>query len=319
LIASIGISQVVERNSSGGKEEVQTQPIFVAMVDMGIGQELNAQAVKLEEWPIDKIPEGAVTDAAQIEGMCPNQRMFAGEPLLLGKISDSDSMRKNSQTIKKGYRVVSVKVDMASSVSYLITPGDRVDVLAFSGSGGRSQAEAILANIEVFAINDKVTREVDGEGSSMQAKTVSLLVTPSQATKLMAHSYHGRINLSLRRPDDDEDSVEEIADLEPVAPPVETGLPVFETDFSPEPADSGFVMEVLEGGSAESVRRYTWDTDSELPRELTSVGSSGGEELADEASDDFPFPIDEEGEEGEPADGEETPSRDGSSFRYSVH
>jgi Flp pilus assembly protein CpaB len=271
--------------------------------------------VKLEEWPIDKIPEGAVTDAAQIEGMSPNQRLFAGEPLLMGKISDTESLRKNSATIKKGYRVVSVKVDMASSVSYLITPGDRVDVLAFSGSPGRTGAEAVLSNIEVFAINDKVTREVDNEGGSMQAKTVSLLVTPDQANILMAHSYRGHINLSLRRPDDNLEIAEQVDDPEPVAPPLDNDLnsmPVFEPDFGLQPEDSGFVMEVLEGGSSESVRRYTWDSDGQLPRELTAVGG-GAESIEEEATDDFPFPL---GEEGESADGQETPSRDGKSFKY---
>jgi Flp pilus assembly protein CpaB len=314
LIASIGISQVVDRSSNNDNEDVQTEPIFVAMADIGIGVELNSQNVKLEEWPVDRVPEGAITDAAQLETMSPMQRLFEGEPILIGKLADSDKMSITSQTIKKGFRVMSVKVDMASSVSYLVTPGDRVDVMAYSSG----TSTVILSNIEVFAINDRVSREPDPEGSgSIQAKTISLLVTPSQATKLTAHSFKGRIILSLRRPDDDTVEGEALADLEPPAPPVAT-MPTFEPQF--EVQENGFIMEVLEGGSAETVRRYTWDSSDELPRELTSSGGPAAVPYEDEVADDFPFPApgseQDDEEAGSDSEMPDTPTPNGGSSNY---
>ena len=49
-----------------------------------------------------------------------------------------------------------------------------------------------MTNIEVFAINDRIDRVVDGEGNSIDAKTVSLLVKPEQAKKLMLYANLGR-------------------------------------------------------------------------------------------------------------------------------
>ncbi len=290
LVASIGISQVVEKNSANN-QKTQTKPIFVAMTDIGIGAELNAQSVKLEEWPLDKVPPGSITEAAQLDGKSPNQRLYAGEPLLLAKLSDANSMRGIAQTIRKGFRVMSVKVDMASAVSGLIHPGDRVDILAISGP--RTTAEMILSNIEVFAINDKTTVEVDTEAGTIQAKTVSLLVTSDQARKLMAHSYKSTISLSLRRPDDESGleapPEETIARYEPIQP-----IPPVPS-FQPVVPQEQYFMEVLEGGSSSAVRRYSFDDRDSLPRE---VSSTGGETSPAPPANDFPFP-----NEGSPTGG----------------
>jgi pilus assembly protein CpaB len=296
LIASIGISQVVEKNSAKNNQQLQTKPIFVAITDLGIGAELDAKSVKLEEWPLDKVPPGAITEAKQLDGKSPNQRLYAGEPLLLAKLSDANSLRGMhvAETIRKGYRVMSVKVDMASAVSGLIHPGDRVDVLAVDGP--RTNAEVILTNIEVFAINDKTTIEVDdAEGEANRgelAKTVSLLVTSDQARKLMANSYKSTISLSLRRPDDEtgmETSLAEtlgqmVAPQPPVAitPPAMPKLPAMVA----APREQYF-MEVLEGGATSGIRRYAFDDRESLPREISSSDDNGN---PTSPSNDFPFP-----------------------------
>ena len=95
---------------------------------------------------------------------------------------DRDKQRSASDRIKPGHQVVSVKVTMESSVSHLILPGDHVDILAVNQERGK--AETVLSNIEVFAINDQTRRMVEEDGSSMQAKTVSLQVNPDQAKTL---------------------------------------------------------------------------------------------------------------------------------------
>ncbi len=297
LVASIGISQVVERNSANKTEQVQTQAIFVAMTDLGIGTQLNANCVKLEEWPVDKIPVGAITEANQMDGKRPSQRLFAGEPLLLAKLADENTLKVHSHTIKKGYRVMSVKVDMASAVSGLMNPGDRVDVLALSGP--RTAAEMILANVEVFAINDQTHQEVDAEGGTVQAKTVSLLVTSDQARKLMAASYKSTISLSLRRPDDDTGLDDDLVETEPTKSISMPDLRQMMPSMPVGPPKEEYTMDVLEGGNSGEVHRYTFDDRDSLPRELSPSG--GGMNNTPPASD-FPFPTEEQ-DTGSPVGG----------------
>ena len=56
LIASIGISQVVDKGGKDEAPEVQLAPVYVAALDVPSHQKLNAQSVKLEEWPVDRNP-----------------------------------------------------------------------------------------------------------------------------------------------------------------------------------------------------------------------------------------------------------------------
>ncbi|HEY6562937.1 MAG TPA: Flp pilus assembly protein CpaB, partial [Pirellulaceae bacterium] len=164
LIASIGISQVMEKNANNNAA-LKTSPIYVSAIDMAAGEDLTSQKIKLEEWPVDKLPEGAVTSPEQLEGKSPTMRLYAGEPLLLAKLADRDRIRGTAVKIRKGYRVMSINVDAASAVAGLVSPGDHVDVMVFMrGHGGGDKAEPVLENIEVFAVNDQIQRDVDSEG-----------------------------------------------------------------------------------------------------------------------------------------------------------
>lgn len=282
LVASIGISQVVERQKGTEEPAVQTSPIYIAMNDIPIGEEMGANNIKLEEWPVDKIPEGAVTDAAMLENMSPKQPLFSGEPILSAKLADHNSLKTSSDRIKKGYRVMSVKVSMDSAVSGLISPGDRVDVVVFVRGRTLNEARSgvILTNTEVFAIDDRITREVDtdGTGGSTQAKTVSLLVTPEQGSKLMLFSQLGKLSLSLRRFDDDDVAVMDTSDIVGFGRPLGEPEPTPPIEEEPEPsdeyADAAYTMEVIEGGEGGD-RRYHWNDPNELPLELQAESGKG--------------------------------------------
>ena len=67
LVASIGVSQYMERAAGAGQGEVETAKIFVATTDVSQGQKLDATNVKLEEWPKDRVPEGAITELEQLD------------------------------------------------------------------------------------------------------------------------------------------------------------------------------------------------------------------------------------------------------------
>ncbi len=204
LAASIGVSQYME-TAGGPVTHMETAKILVAMTDINIGEKLNAQTVRLEEWPKDRVPEGAVLDLAAVEGKYPRTRMYSGEPILAAKLMDSN---KNSPTvtIPKGYRVVSVKVSVETAGGGLIQPGDRVDVLVLlrkSSEVPETGTRTILHDVNVFSVDGTTERGVDEEGRARNLSTVSLLLKPRQAESVMLASELGRLFLTLRRPDDD--------------------------------------------------------------------------------------------------------------------
>ncbi|NQT13446.1 MAG: Flp pilus assembly protein CpaB [Planctomycetes bacterium] len=213
LVASIGITQVISSKDSGSPSPSgEMATIFTALEDLPMGDMVTAQSLKLEEWPVDKVPPGALTRLEDIEGRRPKSRIVAGVPIvdsqLLGKgISDEGA----APQIPPGYRVVSVRVNDMSGISNMIRPRDRVDVLLYMketpGVIAETGTQTILQDVQVFAVNDVFRiQETEGE-TSIAAKTISLLVTPGQAEVVTLATNLGTIQLTLR-PHEDKKHVE---------------------------------------------------------------------------------------------------------------
>ena len=130
LVASIGISQVMDRRGASEAPTGEMEPILVAAVDIHYNDELTPDKIRIEEWPKGKVPLGAITKLDEIQGRRSATKLFAGEPVLTGKLMGADGIGA-ARKIPQGYRVVSVKVDEVTGASSLIKIDDRVDVLAF--------------------------------------------------------------------------------------------------------------------------------------------------------------------------------------------
>jgi pilus assembly protein CpaB len=212
LVASIGISQVMNRDAGPSLEMDQ---ILVALADIDIGSKLDAQNVKLEDWPKAKIPEGAVRKLEDVKDKFANARFFKGEPLHVNKISDT--LTNIANKVPAGYRAMPVKVD-EDTVMKGISPGDRVDVMVFLKRNGADIPETgaftILKNVRVFAVNTNTERANEARGETVNFKTISLLVKPEHARELAVAMAMGKIMLTLRRPDEnDEAAGEEVTPL----------------------------------------------------------------------------------------------------------
>lgn len=202
LLATIGISQVIDKNSKAGAAQ-ETVKIFVSIADIDIGNALTSENVKLEPWPKDRVPEGAITRLDELENRFARQRLYAGEPILAAKLMDSNS--DTTMTIPEGFRACSIKVSGEVVVGNLVKPGDRVDVIVFlrkSGDVPLTGTRTILRDVRVFAVNSKTERSVDEQGQVTTAQTVTLLVNPKQVELLTLASELGNLRLCLRRPND---------------------------------------------------------------------------------------------------------------------
>jgi pilus assembly protein CpaB len=299
LVASIGISQVIERK--GNTSDAPMGELFVAVTDIDIAAKLDATNVKLDKWPKDRIPEGAITKLEDLKDKFPRVRLYAGEPILTAKLMDSNSGIDNSAKIPDGYRVVSVKVTIDEVVSGLVKPGDRVDLIVFLKEGQgvlKTMSHTILKDVRVFAVNSDTERSTDSGGEQISAKTVSLLVKPKQVESVMLAAELGKLRLSLRRPNDtqtaaDDDEGTDIDDLlgdptrreeQSKATPADlTPAPqggIFDllskqptpatTDVAPVAAKPSWTMTIL---SPAGSQQFQWNDVKELP---TSVSGGGG-------------------------------------------
>ncbi len=206
LVASIGISQVLDRKGGGPQTKQETEAIYIAKVDVNLGDALTEDLLNLEDWPSDKVPAGAIRKLERIKGRRPRTKIYKGEPILEAKLISADAHDHPAQQVPPGYRVVSVRVSVQTGAAGLLRPGDRVDVQLYAKRDQRSGimktfTKTILKQIRVFAVDQEFRRASDDDDSS-PARTVSLVVTPEQADKLMLASRVGEINLTIRNPDD---------------------------------------------------------------------------------------------------------------------
>ncbi|OHB84388.1 MAG: Flp pilus assembly protein CpaB [Planctomycetes bacterium RBG_16_64_12] len=210
LVASIGITQVMAKRSSGSPAATgETQSIFVALTEIPRGDLITAEMLKLEEWPSDKVPPGALTKIEDVEGRRPKSKVYAGSVLLDDQLLAKGLSNSGAPSqIPVGYRVVSVRVDDESGISNLIRPSDRVDVLLYMrrspGAVAETSTRTILQDIQVFAVNDVFDLETTEDEQTINAKTVSLLVTPGQAESITLATELGIIRLALRSHEDKE-------------------------------------------------------------------------------------------------------------------
>jgi pilus assembly protein CpaB len=203
LVASIGISQVMDRGGSGGSMEMEQ--ILVALADIDISSKLDDKNVRLEDWPKAKVPEGALRRLDDVKDKFASSRFFKGEPIHVSKVTDSPLSKSNS--IPDGYRAMPVKVD-EDTVMKAIAPGDRVDVMVFlkkdiNNGIHETGAFTFLKNVRVFAVNTNTDRNAESSGKeTAMFRTVSLLLKPEHTRELAVAARVGKIVLTLRGPSD---------------------------------------------------------------------------------------------------------------------
>jgi pilus assembly protein CpaB len=293
LVASIGISQVMDGRKAGGGS-MEMEQILVALVDLDIGTKLTAQNVKLEEWPKNKVPEGAIRALEDVKDKFANSRFYKGEALHVSKVADQ--LGNIAIKIPEGYRAMPVKVD-EDTVLKAISPGDKVDVIVFLRRNGEeipvTGAFPVLKNVRVFAVNTNTERATDGKGESANFRTVSLLVKEEHTGELVVAAQMGKILLTLRRPDQkDEVGGEEATPIkeilagksksqsDPVAQPQQpkdgdflsfaAGAGAGQTG-SGGPGDPKFRMTII---GPDDRKEFVWYDDKGLPVEVGGGSSS---------------------------------------------
>lgn len=330
LVASIGINQVLATNRAKPPEpKGETKSILVAMADINLRGEISPQNVRLEAWPVELVPGGALISFDDVNERRSRTLIVKGEPILDSKLLSKDAGRSVSGLIPKGFRSVSVRVDSVSGSSSLILPDDRVDVLVHiranqSQNINQTVTRTILQDVRVFAVNDQVGQNDElSDEQSIAAKTVSLLLSPEETELVALASEIGKLRLVMRSPEDDvasETDGAEIGELLSDGPNERDGddtslvyddnsgdnllnllngepqtviepEPVFETAQVP---DDVWTMVLVIGSEAREVQ---FGSGSRLPKELNSLGSDSDADAIDEVEDGMSDDIDIEEED----------------------
>ncbi len=207
LVAAVGISKVMGRSGGGGKPRLEMGPVLVASVSMDHGTELTEENIKVENWPLQIIPEDAVTSMDEIKNMAITTRLSKGLAILRSDIVPKSEIRRIS--IPPGFKVVAIKVSADDTINGLLAPGDKVDVIGVvqvrdedDPRRMRTISKTFLKNITVFSVNDNMRaggqREISGAKNN---SIVGVLVNERQSEMIVLIQKVAQLKLVLRGDD----------------------------------------------------------------------------------------------------------------------
>lgn len=237
IVAYFASVTYLNRKLSEYKGTYQTTSILVADRDIPAGTPITKEMIDAAQLPAVFLRQNAVPanqEANFILGLRALQTIRKGEVIYwhsversgrgIKSFSDTINSGKISDTVggnrvqEMGWRAISIPVDIVASVTQMVVPGDKVDIIAtftFPSSKPDPALDTvtmtILQDVEVLATGKLTTIDVNnpafmaqqsrgGGGLSASYSTVSLQVTPEEA-EILAFAVRrggGNLVLSLR-------------------------------------------------------------------------------------------------------------------------
>ncbi|QDU40734.1 hypothetical protein Mal4_50940 [Maioricimonas rarisocia] len=212
LLAMLGIQQAMQGGQAAAA--VPKTKVLVAAQDILPGVVLTKELVAFKEMPVTSAPEDGISTEEEYVERALIYPVMAGDIIRQSKLSEKGGGGRSLQ-IPKGMRVISIPVNDTHTLSGLLQPGDRVDVLVTYKSrntrgGSVTKTKTLLEYTEVFSVDARTVTDVNGE-TAQSAKIVSLLVTPEQVNYVKLAENKGTLAISWRhRMDDEQVQISEI-------------------------------------------------------------------------------------------------------------
>jgi pilus assembly protein CpaB len=188
--------------------QAQYQPVsvVVANADLSPGATLSSQTVALRDVPrtflhSEAIPADAWRDVA---GRVLARAVHSGEPVLRSHLAEGVGAGFSAQ-LPEGMRALTFPVDEEASISGMLSPGDRIDILFTTTAGNETITVPLLFAVPVIATGMRTRANAnqlrDGAATG-QFRTVTVSVSPDDAAKITLAQDAGKITIALRRPED---------------------------------------------------------------------------------------------------------------------
>jgi len=207
--ASFGAKRYIHSTVTDYQKKIDSRyekvRVAVATSDLPDGTPLSTQNVSSREVPREFLHKDAigVKQWGQFQGRESSAPLTAGAPILRSQILDEKKLGF-AQLLTDGKRALTLQVDQVSSISGLLAPGDRVDILTSINRDRLRETVVLMTDIQVLATgaNTAVRRANTRRSPANAFNTVTLLVDPEQAAKLILAREEGTLSVVLRPEDD---------------------------------------------------------------------------------------------------------------------
>jgi pilus assembly protein CpaB len=260
------------RKPAGGPV-VPTTPAVYAVEDLKAGETISAAMIEVRHVPIDQVPEDAIRKVEDALDRAARSLLDKGDMLREKKLAEKGAGRGMAALVRPGMRAFTIQTpSFSGSLAGLILPGNHVDVLlTMTVNSGRDRDDetgggattTLLQDVEILAVHTTVNTPTTNKINPDDARSITLLVTPEQASLLDLGQNKGTLHISLRNLKDTGSAKTKpvsMADLQlprtrkaPAAeppPPTPQPPPPVVVEADPEPIEVKLTIRTLRGTSA---------------------------------------------------------------------
>ncbi len=198
-------------NKQSQAQAVEMQPVVIASVEIPARTKIKPQMLTKVMRATSSIEPGAIVDPAAISGDIALATIAQGSLITESRVGVPGVVGVTAR-LQPGQRAVSIPVDTVKSVSGLIQPGDRVDVMASTvATGSRAPRTAtIIRGAMILAVNQSIEPNAVASPAASGAPatapaapaTVTLDVSAAQADLLTVADLNTTLRLALRSPEE---------------------------------------------------------------------------------------------------------------------
>lgn len=204
------------QNTAPVQQEIATTPIYVAAQPIPVGTTITPEMVTTQPWPSHLVLDGfiAADSEQKIDGMVSRSAFQQNEPILLTKLSNINDPNFLAGALPKGMRVMTITTNEVEGVAGFVFPGDFVDVMMTHGitkyvtppgeedlqQQSDTVTETVITNVKVLAVDQRASgsNATDPNGNLLVPRSVSLMVSPTDAQRLRLAQQKGTLTLTLR-------------------------------------------------------------------------------------------------------------------------
>ena len=207
-LSAFGVKRFIERQvaevEARGKGKLVR--VIVPKEDLPKGTALTSAAVASRDVPADWAHSNAITP--QQFDRVENQKLAypaARGEMILWSMLEGQRAPSFSARLPAGRRAITVPVDEVNSISGMLQPGDRIDLMVSARKDNRAYMFPLLQNVVVLATGSQAVAAGDTSGKEAGRRsytTITLDASPQDAQRVLAAREVGKLAALLRSPGD---------------------------------------------------------------------------------------------------------------------
>ena len=234
------VNEEIAARSARLNAKYEPTRVLVAMSDLPAGTRLNASTVAAREVPAEFLHRDALRadEWEGVQGRATRHELTAGAPVLRSHLLGRTGGRF-ADLVETGKRALTIPVDQLSSISGMLAPGDRVDILMTLRQTDQPVMFPLVRNTEVIATGERTDLLNQEPG---RYSTMTIMAEPELAAKIIYAQDVGSLRVVLRNPADETDALPQSMTL--------ARLLGVDVKAPPPPRKRLPPVEVIEGGNS---------------------------------------------------------------------